>query len=160
VTERDEVDRIVAAWRRERPDLDFSPFEVLSRVTRLAKLLDRARRGAFAASELQVWEFDVLSALRRAGDPYELSPSALAAETLVSSGTMTNRLDRLEARGLVLRRGDPTDRRAVIVALTASGRGAVDAAVQVLVIAETRLLSGLEPGDRERIADGLRRLGR
>src|ERR687890_2670464 len=100
---RDEVDRLVAAWRRERPDLDVSPMEVLSRVTRLARHLDRARRQAFAAHDLETWEFDVLSALRRSGSPYELSPGRLIKETLVTSGTMTNRVDRLTAKGLVER---------------------------------------------------------
>ena len=78
----DEVDRIVHAWRRERPDLDFTPLQVLSRVSRLAKHLDRTRRIAFARSELEYWEFDVLSALRRAGEPYRLSPKALLQQTL------------------------------------------------------------------------------
>src|SRR5699024_7815487 len=96
----DEVDRIVDAWTRQRGDLDFTPLHVLSRVARLSRHLDRARRSAFARSELDSWEFDVLSALRRAGAPYELSPKALLRQTLVSSGTMTNRIDRLVARGL------------------------------------------------------------
>src|SRR5438270_11712156 len=94
---RDEVDRLVAAWRRERPDLDVQPLEVLSRVTRLARHLDRARRTAFAEHGLEPWEFDVLSALRRAGAPYQLSPGQLLTQTLVTSGTMTNRIDRLAA---------------------------------------------------------------
>jgi hypothetical protein len=79
----DEVDRIVDSWLRERPDLDFTPLQVLSRVARLSKHLDRARRTAFSRSELESWEFDVLSALRRAGSPYELSPKALLQQTLV-----------------------------------------------------------------------------
>ena len=93
----DEVDRVVGAWRRERPDLDVSPMEVLSRVTRLARQLDRHRAAAFSAHGLEGWEFDVLAALRRAGAPYQLSPKALLQQTLVSSGTMTNRIDRLPA---------------------------------------------------------------
>ena len=96
--DEDEVDRIVAAWERERPDVDVSPMQVLSRVSRLARHLDHARKTAFATHDLEPWEFDVLSALRRAGHPYELSPGRLVAETLVTSGTMTNRIDRLEAR--------------------------------------------------------------
>jgi DNA-binding MarR family transcriptional regulator len=107
----DEVDRIVGAWQRERPDLDFTPLQVLSRVARLSRHLDRARRTAFAASDLESWEFDVLSALRRAGAPYQLSPKSLLQQTLVSSGTMTNRIDRLVQRGLVERRTDPNDAR-------------------------------------------------
>ncbi len=119
--QEDEVDRIVAAWGRERDDLDFAPLEVFSRVDRLARHLDRARRAAFDASGVEPWEFDVLSALRRAGEPYELSPKTLLQQTLVSSGTMTNRVDRLAARGLVSRRTDPRDGRGILVALTPSG---------------------------------------
>ena len=95
---RDEVDDLVAAWRAERPDLDVEPLQVLSRVSRLARHLDRARRAAFAAHGLETWEFDVLSALRRQGAPYQLAPGALLRATLVTSGTMTNRMDRLAAR--------------------------------------------------------------
>ena len=100
---------------RARPDLDTTPLQVLSRVTRLALHLDRARRASFAAFGLEPWEFDVLAALRRAGEPHELSPSALTAATLVTSGTMTNRIDRLVRRELVERRADPSDRRGVLV---------------------------------------------
>src|ERR1700752_3537643 len=100
---RDEVDGLVEAWRRERPDLALGPLEVLSRVSRLSHHLDRARRSAFAELGVEPWEFDVLAALRRAGRPYELSPGRLLKETLVTSGTMTNRVDRLATRGLVER---------------------------------------------------------
>src|ERR1700712_2780820 len=96
----DSVDQIVEAWQRERPDLDFAPLQVLSRVWRLSRHLDRARRSSFSTSDLESWEFDVLSALRRAGSPYQLSPKALLEQTLVSSGTMTNRIDRLVERRL------------------------------------------------------------
>ena len=130
---RDDVDVLVSAWQRERPDLDVAPLQVLSRVTRLAHHLDQARRQAFAAPELDTWEFDVLAALRRAGAPYALSPGRLGTQTLVTSGTMTNRIDRLEARGLVQREPDPDDRRGVRVVLTPEGRSQVDAALQDLV---------------------------
>src|SRR4029077_11875717 len=91
----DEVDDLVAAWQAERPDLDVRPMQVLSRISRLARHLDRERRNAFTAHGLESWEFDVLAALRRQGAPYELSPGALLRTTLVTSGTMTNRIDRL-----------------------------------------------------------------
>ena len=117
----DEVDRLVAAWRRERPDLDVEPLEVLSRVSRLARHLDRARRLAFSEHSLEPWEFDVLTALRRAGTPYQLSPGQLLTQTLVTSGTMTNRIDRLAKKGLVERLPDPSDRRGVLVRLTDGG---------------------------------------
>ena len=126
VAPQDEVDRIVADWRRERPDLDVEPLEVFSRVTRLARHLDRARRAAFSSHELDGWEFDVLSALRRAGKPYEMSPGALVTATLVTSGTMTNRIDRLEERGLVERHRSPDDRRGVLVSLTDEGRARLE----------------------------------
>jgi DNA-binding MarR family transcriptional regulator len=154
----DEVDRIVAAWRRERPDLDVAPLHVLSRVTRLARHLDRARGAAFAAHGLEVWEFDVLAALRRAGTPYELSPGQLTAETLVTSGTMTNRIDRLSARGFVERYPDPDDRRGVIVRLTGEGKTAVDGAFTALLEAERGLLDALPERDRRKLASLLRTL--
>ncbi|WP_233563753.1 MarR family winged helix-turn-helix transcriptional regulator [Cryobacterium tepidiphilum] len=154
----DEVDRIVDAWRRERPDLDFAPLEVLSRVGRLAKHLDRARRSAFSQSELESWEFDVLSALRRAGTPYELSPKALLQQTLVSSGTMTNRIDRLARRGLVTRRTAPNDGRGVLVGMTEHGLTRVDAAITRLLRAEAELLATLSAAERERLAGLLRTL--
>jgi DNA-binding MarR family transcriptional regulator len=152
----DEVDRIVEAWRRERPDLDVTPLAVLSRVTRLARHLDLARRGAFARHRLEVWEFDVLSALRRAGEPYQLSPGTLVAQTLVTSGTMTNRIDRLVAHGLVERLPAPGDRRGVLVRLTAEGRTQVDAAMEDLLRAERDLLADLDDEDERRLADLLR----
>ena len=154
----DEVDRIVDAWERERPDLDFAPLQVLSRVARLARHLDRARRTAFAASDLESWEFDVLSALRRAGAPYELSPKALLLQTLVSSGTMTNRIDRLAERQLVERRTDPNDGRGILVMMTAAGAERVDRAISRLVDGETALLDGLSAPDQERLAALLRKL--
>jgi DNA-binding MarR family transcriptional regulator len=154
----DDVDRLVEGWSRERPDVDVSPLQVLSRVTRLAQQLDRARRASFAAHQLDIWEFDVLSALRRAGSPYELSPGALVRETLVTSGTMTNRVDRLVARQLVTRRADPDDRRAVLVGLTAVGRETVDAALDALLASERDLLAGLDGRDQQRLAALLREL--
>ncbi|MBG6059548.1 MarR family winged helix-turn-helix transcriptional regulator [Cryobacterium sp. HLT2-28] len=154
----DEVDRIVDAWLRERPDLDFAPLQVLSRVGRLSKHLDRARRTAFSRSELESWEFDVLSALRRAGAPYELSPKALLQQTLVSSGTMTNRIDRLVERGLVTRRTDPNDGRGIFVGMNPAGLTRVDAAITRLVDAEAELLSTLSASDQDRLAGLLRKL--
>jgi DNA-binding MarR family transcriptional regulator len=154
----DEVDRIVGAWQRERPDLDFAPLQVLSRVGRLARHLDRARRTAFAASDLESWEFDVLSALRRAGAPYQLSPKSLLQQTLVSSGTMTNRIDRLVERELVERRTDPNDGRGILVVMTGLGRERVDGAIAQLVAAEAELLDALSLGDQERLAVLLRKL--
>ena len=158
MAETDEVDRLVDAWRRERPDLDVSPMEVLSRVTRLARHLDRHRSAAFGAHDLESWEFDVLSALRRSGRPYQLSPKALLRATGVTSGTMTNRVDRLAARGLVGRTNHPDDRRGVLVTLTDDGRARVDAALSDLLTAEHQLLGALTPDDQAQLAGALRRL--
>lgn len=155
---RDEVDRIVEAWLRERPDLEFSPLHVLSRVGRLSRHVDRAKRAAFTASGLESWEFDVLSALRRAGAPYELSPKSLLQQTLVSSGTMTNRIDRLVERGLVERRADPGDGRGILVTMTLLGQEHVDTAISLLVDAEAGLLEALTAADQERLAALLRKL--
>ena len=154
----DEVDRIVDAWHHERPDLNFAPLQVLSRVGRLSKHLDRARRAAFTASELESWEFDVLSALRRAGMPYQLTPKSLLQQTLVSSGTMTNRIDRLVERRLVERHTDPNDGRGTLVTMTADGRSRVDSAISLLLESESELLDGLSTGDQERLAGLLRKL--
>ncbi|WP_250447574.1 MarR family winged helix-turn-helix transcriptional regulator [Actinotalea sp. C106] len=152
----DEVDRIVESWRRERPDLDVAPLAVLSRVSRLARHLDLARRGAFARHELELWEFDVLSSLRRAGEPYQLSPGTLVTQTLVTSGTMTNRIDRLAARGLVERLPAPSDRRGVLVRLTPTGRTRVDSALEDLLRVERTLLAGLPEADHDTLVDLLR----
>ncbi len=156
----DEVDRLIEAWQRERPDLDVAPMAVLSRVSRLARHLDRARRQAFEGHGLESWEFDVLAALRRAGAPYRLSPGRLLKETLVTSGTMTNRVDRLAARGLVERLPDPHDRRGVLVQLTDAGREAVDAAMADLLEHEHSLLGSLTAAEQQRIAKVLRELVR
>ena len=157
---QDEVDRLIEAWRRERPDLDVAPMAVLSRVSRLARHLDRARRQAFESHGLESWEFDVLAALRRAGAPYRLSPGRLLKQTLVTSGTMTNRVDRLAARGLVERLPDPSDRRGVLVQLTGTGRDAVDAAMADLLDHERALLGNLSATEQQRIAKVLRELVR
>lgn len=154
----DEVDRLVAAWQAERPDLDVQPLHVLSRISRLARHLDRARRAVFAAHDLEPWEFDVLTALRRAGHPYQLSPGRLLRATLVTSGTMTNRIDRLEAAGLVRRLPDPTDKRGVQVRLTDKGRARVDAAFADLLAREHDILAGLSPAERDTLAGLLRTL--
>ena len=155
---RDEVDELVEAWEREREDLDLAPVAVFSRISRLARHLDLARRQAFTEHGIESWEFDVLAALRRAGAPYELSPGRLLRETLVTSGTMTNRVDRLASRGLVERLPDPHDRRGVLVRLTAAGRRTVDGALEGLLGRERALLAGLDESDQKRLARLLRAL--
>ncbi|HEX7738926.1 MAG TPA: MarR family transcriptional regulator [Marmoricola sp.] len=154
----DEVDLLVEAWRRERADLDLGPVEVFSRVGRLSRRLDLARRTAFAEHGIELWEFDVLSALRRAGEPYQLSPGQLIKETLVTSGTMTNRVDRLVARKYVDRAPDPDDRRGVLVGLTKSGRQVVDAAFEALLDREREFLTELSGTDSRKLAALLKSL--
>jgi DNA-binding MarR family transcriptional regulator len=155
---RDEVDELIEAWARERADLDLGPVAVFSRISRLGRHLDLARREAFSAHGIESWEFDVLAALRRAGSPYELSPGRLLRETLVTSGTMTNRVDRLAARGFVERYPDPDDRRGVIVRLTREGKATVDGAFAALLDAETDLLAELPATQQRDLANLLRRL--
>jgi DNA-binding MarR family transcriptional regulator len=152
----DEVDDIVARWHSERPDLDVAPLQVLSRVSRLARHLDRARRDAFASHGLEAWEFDVLSALRRQGRPYQLSPGALLHATLVTSGTMTNRIDRLADAGLVSRHRDQQDKRGVVVQLTERGLATVDAAMSDLLSRERDLLTSLNTRQQDELAGLLR----
>jgi DNA-binding MarR family transcriptional regulator len=154
----DEVDEIVAAWRRERPDLDVAPLEVLSRVSRLAAALDERRADAFVEHGLQAHEFDVLAALRRNGEPFELTAGELCALTHVTSGTMTSRLDRLSTRKFVSRHPDPTDGRLVRVRLTPTGRRRLDASFAALLDTERELLGRLAESKRDALVDALRDL--
>src|SRR5690625_4731189 len=158
MTGHDEVDRIVAAWERERPDLDPAPLQVFSRLSRLARQLELARRDAFDTHGLESGAFDVLSALRRAGEPYELTPGKLLAETLVTSGTMTNRINRLARAGYVQRAKDPSDGRVVLVRLTAEGKEVVDSAMADLLAWEAGLLEVLDDEAQSALATLLRRL--
>ena len=154
----DEVDAIVAAWQRERPDLDVEPLQVMSRLDRLAGVLGDRRVAIFARHDLRRHEFDVLAALRRAGQPFELTAGELTAQTYVTSGTMTSRLDRLSERGLVTRAADPEDGRLVRVALTAAGRTLVDAAFAELVSLERELLAPVPAQAQGELAAMLREL--
>lgn len=155
---RDEVEELVSAWRRERPDLDIAPLEVLSRITRLSRQLDIARRAAFAEHGLETWGFDVLAALRRAGAPYQLTPGQLIHENLVTSGTITNRLDRLESDGLLARHPDPSDGRGTLVRITEKGIKVVDATLVELLTREKELLKSLTCGERDELAGFLSRM--
>ncbi|WP_073389435.1 MarR family winged helix-turn-helix transcriptional regulator [Jatrophihabitans endophyticus] len=149
---------MVAAWRRERPDLDVAPLEVLSRLDRLAGVLAERRARSFAANGLRKHEFDVLAALRREGEPFQLTAGELAARTYVTSGTMTSRLDGLTDRGLVVRSVDRADRRLVRVALTPAGRELVDTAFAALLETERELLTPLPTATLGPLADALRTL--
>ncbi|MCR6500641.1 MarR family transcriptional regulator [Shinella sp. CPCC 101442] len=152
----DHVDRILAQWNRERPDLDVEPMGLLGRITRLRTHLAREVEKALGAHGLNSASFDVLATLRRSGPPYRLSPGDLIATTMVSSGTMTNRLDQLEKAGLIERSHNPDDRRGVIIALTPKGLALVDEAVTFHVENQHRLLDGLSAEERAAL-DGLLR---
>ena len=154
----DEVDQILSEWGAVRPDLDLAPLAIFSRITRITKHLNRARAQAFERSGLASWEFDVLAALRRGGHPFRQSPKRLVQQTMVSSGTMTNRIDRMVQRELVRRLTDPNDGRGVLVEMTARGQTLVDAAMTRLSDAEDLLLGGMPRAERERLATLLRRL--
>ena len=144
--ERDHVDEIVAEWRRERPDLDLAPLAVFGRLFRLVDLADATLGDELAPYGLQPGWFDLLAALRRAGTPFELNPTELRRATLLSSGGMTKRLDRMEDAGLVERRPDPADRRGTLVRLTRRGKSVIDRAVESHVANEARLLRSLSHG--------------
>ena len=152
----DEVDNIMTAWRALLPDEDLAPLSVFSRISRLARHLDQARREAFSGVQLEPWAFDVLSALRRAGEPFALTPGVLMQQFLVSSGTMTNRIDRLEQRGLVRRTRHPEDRRAILVELTEAGKTHADAAITALIGRERAWLGGISDREITVLADTLR----
>ena len=154
----DEVDRIIADWEAARPDLDFAPLAIFSRMWRVTKHIDRARAHAFERSGLMSWEFDVLAALRRSGEPFRQSPKLLGQQTMVSSGTMTNRIDRMAERELVRRLTDPNDGRGVLVEMMPRGLTLVDAAITRLTDSEERLLSGIPKSERDRLGVLLRRL--
>ena len=154
----DEVDGVVAAWRAQRPDLAVDSMQVWSRIHRLAALLDTHRKQCFTDRGLEAWEFDVLAALRRAGEPHRLSPGRLLAETHVTSGTMTHRIDRLKSRGLVTRLRNPDDGRGALVELTDQGRELVDGAIGALITLEDSLLMEWSAHDQDALADSLRRL--
>lgn len=143
----DAVDAILAQWRRERPDLEVEVMAPIGRLKRCAALLQRRLDEAFAAFGLSFWEFDVLAALRRAGSPYRLAPTALFSTLMVSSGTMTHRLKGLETRGLVQRLPHPEDARSLLVQLTPEGVELIDRAVEVHVANERMILAGLKPAD-------------
>lgn len=155
----DEVDLLIDAWAGQLPDVDFAPLDVMSRLRRVSHRLTSIRRSAFGTADLAIWEFDVLAALRRAGSPFEMSPANLLTLTLVTSGTLTQRVDHLEERGLVVRRKNPEDGRSVLVQMTELGRDHVDRAMIALVEAEERALAPLSRSARSQLVELLRALG-
>ena len=149
---------VVQQWRAERPDLDTSPVLVIGRIPRIAAALTPELVAVYARHGLGEGDFDVLATLRRQGAPYSLTPGELGERTMVTSGAVSKRVDRLEARGLVRRRPSPSDGRSRTVALTPVGRRLIDAAMEDHVANEARLLAGLDPADRSALGDLLGRL--
>jgi DNA-binding MarR family transcriptional regulator len=154
----DHVDGILEQWRRERPDVDTAALGLIGRLHRAAVLTNAPLVAGLAEHGLQPGWFDLLAALRRSGPPYELNPTQLTRATLLSSGGMTKRLDRLAEAGLVERRADPADRRGVLVGLTSHGKAVVDTALEAHVANEKRLLRSLSAADRRALDDLLRTL--
>ncbi|WCB96719.1 hypothetical protein DSM104299_05485 [Baekduia alba] len=154
----DNVDRVLEQWRAERPDVEASPMGVIGRVQRASRLLDRALSDNFANHGLQLWEFDILATLRRSGPPFRLTAGALSASSMVTSGAITNRIDRLVARGLVTRETDPHNRRSVVITLAASGQTLIDDALVQHVAHEETLLASLSAKQQQQLAALLRTL--
>jgi DNA-binding MarR family transcriptional regulator len=158
MADRDKLDELIDQWRVERPDLEPEVMATVGRVLTVAALIDRRLGAAAAEHGLDRGQGDVLFSLRRSGKPYRLSPSELVASMLVTSGTMTNRLDRLEAKGLIERRPNPEDRRGMDVQLTAKGLRLVDGLITEHVANEEEMLSSLGARDRDQLDRILRKL--
>ncbi|KRB21406.1 MULTISPECIES: MarR family winged helix-turn-helix transcriptional regulator [Mesorhizobium] len=149
----DRAAKAIEQWKRERPDLNVSPMAVLGRLNEASSLIARDRLAPlFARFGLQAGEFDVLATLRRSGAPYALTPTALYEATMVTSGAMTNRLDRLEKAGLILRGPHPNDRRGIVVQLTGKGLALIDEALTAHVANEHEILADLSDAEREMLA--------
>lgn len=155
----DEVDLLVDAWADRIPGVDFTPLDVMSRLRRVALRLNQLRADAFRSAELSSWEFDVLAALRRAVPPHEMSPMELSRATVIGTAAMSNRLENLATRGLIVRKANPADGRSNLARLTDEGMARVDAAMLALVASEAEELERLTPQQRSQLADLLRQLG-
>lgn len=154
----DAVDDILEQWSEERPELETESLGVVVRIMSLSRAFLRQATEALAPLDLELFEYDVLSALRRQGRPYGLPATGLAKETGLSSGAMTNRIDKLEVRGLVSRTADESDRRAVIVSLTAEGRRTIDDAIQLRLDAADESMQGLSAREIGNLASLLRKV--
>ncbi|WP_433192438.1 MarR family winged helix-turn-helix transcriptional regulator [Nocardia sp. CA-107356] len=154
----DHVERVLDQWRAQRPDLDVSPMAVFGRLTRLSQVVGAELRKTFAAHGLDAASFDVLATLRRSDPPHRLTPTELMRSAMITSGGITQRLDRLEERGLVTRTRSEHDGRGVHVTLTEAGRELIDAALPDHVATEARLLEPLTPAQRKQVAAALRTL--
>ncbi len=147
----DHVDRVLQQWRRERPDLEVAPMGLIGRVKRLSHHLAQEMNKTFAEHGLNLASFDVLATLRRSGQPYCLPPSELLVSTMVTSGTMTNRIDQLVKAGYVERLSNDADGRSVLISLTKEGFAVIDAAVSDHVKTQARLTAGLSASEFQRL---------
>ncbi|MCD9143354.1 MarR family winged helix-turn-helix transcriptional regulator [Streptomyces albireticuli] len=154
----DHVDRVLEQWAERRPDLDASPMAVIGRLSRLSRLVDAELRRTFTAHGLDAASFDVLATLRRSNAEHRLTPAELMRSSMVTSGAITQRLDRLEARGLVTRTPSASDGRSMVVSLTGEGLALIDAVLPDHIATEERLLAGLSRDERDALADSLRKL--
>ena len=156
---KDTVDEILEQWSEERPELDTGSLGVVVRVMALNKSLVREATSALGSLDIELFEYDVLSALRRQGEPFALPATGLAHETGLSTGAMTNRIDKLEAKGLVCRQSDTADRRSVVVSLTPKGNKLIDEAIQLRLDAADESLQSLSRSERSDLAGLLRKVG-
>jgi len=156
--ETDPIDRLIGQWKRERPELDASPMAVVGRILRLAGVLERSVEETLRPFGLSLWQFDVLATLRRTGTPYRLSPTQLMKEVMLSSGAMMNRIDRLEAMGLVQRQPEPNDRRSVQIVLTAKGKRLIDRAIAVRFEEAASTVGALGGRERQSLERSLQKL--
>lgn len=154
----DHVDEIISQWQRERPDVDVAGMAIIGRISRLERMIRPRLNEAFVRHDLESWEFDVLSTLRRSGDPYRMTAGQLFESMMITSGTMTNRIDRLENRGFLRRSKDPDDGRLVLVTLTEDGLDRIDAALEDHAANELSLIEPLKESDRALLVDLLRSL--
>jgi DNA-binding MarR family transcriptional regulator len=153
--EHDAVDRITSQWQTVRPDVDVFPMTVIGRVSRLSRLVDRRLAENFGRFGIENWMYDVLATLRRSGEPYELTAGDLVRQTMVTTGAITNRIDRLEQRGLV-ERARTDDRRKVLVRLTTQGLAVVDEVVESHLATEREILAALSPRQQQELVRLLR----
>lgn len=154
----DHVDRVVAQWAAERPDVDAGPIRIIGRVSRLSREIDHRLKAVFNAHGLEAWEYDLLASLRRLGPPYELTAGEITESLMITSGAVTNRIDRLEGRGYVERVKADGDQRFVRVRLTPAGRAVMDETLPAHLAGEEQLLAGLTPTERRQLERLLRKL--
>ena len=154
----DRVEKILKQWKNERPDLDTSPMGIIGRVWRLERILTKSVQQILSKYDLNHGEFDVLCVLRRSGEPYSLTPSRLLRSLMLSSGALTNRIDRLEEAQMVMRSANPNDRRGVVVSLTTKGLAVINEAIESHVANEHILVEGISKQEQQQLAKLLKKL--